>query len=70
MAAYCAEGWSRITRRPGILSRDKVTEACCRAWTCDSRRAARELGFSASTSLETGLARTLAWYKEAGWISY
>jgi nucleoside-diphosphate-sugar epimerase len=69
-AGFCAEMWSRVTRRPGILSRDKVAEACCRAWTCDSRRAARELGFEAATSLETGLARTLAWYKEAGWISY
>ena len=68
--AGCAELWSRITRRPGILSRDKVTEACCRAWTCDPGRAARELGFEAATPLEAGLARTLAWYKEAGWIRY
>ena len=70
MVAGCAELWSRVTRRPGILSRDKVTEACCPAWTCDSRRAFRELGFAAQTSLEAGLARTLAWYKEAGWIRY
>ncbi len=69
-AGLWAEWWSRITRKPGILSRDKVAEACCRAWTCDSRRAARELGFEATTPLETGLARTLAWYKEAGWIRY
>ncbi len=69
-AAWCAERWSRFTRRPGILSRDKVAEARCAAWTCDTRRAARELGFEASTALETGLALTLAWYKEAGWIRY
>lgn len=68
--AFGAEMWSRIIRRPGILSRDKVTEACCPAWTCDPGRAARELGFEAPTSLEAGLARTLAWYKEAGWIRY
>jgi nucleoside-diphosphate-sugar epimerase len=70
VVACCAELGSRTTRRPGIISRDKVTEACCRAWTCDSRRAARELGFEARTSLEAGLARSLAWYKEAGWIRY
>jgi len=69
-AAYSAEIWARVTRRPGILSRDKVTEACCRAWTCDTRRAARELHFEAKTTLEAGLARTLAWYKETGWIAY
>ena len=32
------------------------------------RRAAAELGFEAPTGLEEGLARTLAWYKEAGWL--
>ena len=39
-------------------------------WLCDSRRAAAELGWEAATPLEAGLARTLAWYKEAGWIRY
>ena len=67
---YCAEFWSRAIRKPGIISREKVAEAQCMAWTCDTRRAAAELGFEASTSLEVGLARTLAWYKEAGWLSY
>ena len=39
-------------------------------WVCDSRRAAAELGWEAATPLEAGLAGTLAWYKEAGWIRY
>ncbi len=69
-AGAAAEAWSRITGKPGIISRDKVAEARCRCWTCDSRRAAAELGFAASTALETGLATTLAWYKEAGWLTY
>lgn len=65
-----AEAWSRITGRPGILSRDKIAEARCPVWTCDGSRAAAELGFEAQTSLEHGLAATLAWYKEAGWLRY
>jgi nucleoside-diphosphate-sugar epimerase len=65
-----AEIWSRITRKPGIISREKVVEAQCEFWTCDVRRAAAELGFEAPTSLENGLAQTLAWYKEAGWLTY
>ncbi|HLH19878.1 MAG TPA: NAD(P)-dependent oxidoreductase [Bryobacteraceae bacterium] len=68
-AAYGAEMWARATGRPGILSRDKIAEARCRYWTCDASRAASELGFQARTSLDDGLARTLAWYKEAGWLS-
>ncbi len=67
---FCAELWARATRTPGIISREKVAEAQCTCWTCDTGRAAGELGFEARTSLEAGLARTLAWYKEAGWLSY
>jgi dihydroflavonol-4-reductase len=65
-----AELWSSITGKPGIISREKITEALYTSWTCDHRRAAAELGFSATTSLEAGLAKTLAWYKEAGWLAY
>ena len=66
----CAELCSRLTGKPTILSREKVKEARCRHWTCDTRRAAQELGFEAQTSLELGLAQTLAWYKETGWLKY
>ena len=69
-AGYIAEVWSHVTRKPVILSREKVAEARCMNWTCDSRRAAAELGFEAATSLEDGLAETLRWYKEAGWLTY
>lgn len=67
---YCAEIWAQATRRPGIISRDKIAEAQYRSWVCDSRRAAAELGSQPVTSLEAGLAETLAWYKEAGWVRY
>jgi dihydroflavonol-4-reductase len=66
----CAEIWSRAISTPGIISREKIAEACCTSWVCETRRAAAELGFIAQTSLETGLAHTLAWYREAGWIKY
>ncbi len=69
-AAFCAECWAHVTGRPGIVSREKVKEALCSHWTCDTQRAARELGFEARTSLDAGIAATLAWYKEAGWLTY
>jgi nucleoside-diphosphate-sugar epimerase len=65
-----AEVWAQITGRPGIVSREKIAEARCAAWTCDTQRARAELGFTAATDLEHGLAATLEWYKEAGWLSY
>jgi dihydroflavonol-4-reductase len=66
----CAELWSGISRKPGILSREKVREAQCRYWTCDTRRAAHELGFEARTSLALGISETLAWYRQMGWLRY
>nr|MDP9115378.1 sugar nucleotide-binding protein [Acidobacteriota bacterium] len=70
MAGLGAEVWARLTGTPGIVSRDKVTEALCPYWTCDTRRAAAEMGFEARTSLDAGLALTLQWYREAGWLKY
>jgi nucleoside-diphosphate-sugar epimerase len=67
---YASGMWARLTRKPGIVSRDKVREAQCRYWVCDTRRAKEELGFEAPTSIDEGLAMTLAWYREAGWLKY
>ena len=66
----CAELWSTLSGKPGILSRDKVREACCAGWVCDPGRARHELGFCAPTGLAEGLRRTLHWYKEAGWLKF
>ena len=69
-AGWCAEMWAHLAGKPGILSRDKVREAQCSYWTCDTRRAAQEIGFEARTPLDAGLAETFAWYREAGWLKY
>jgi len=70
LAAWCAELASWIRGKPGILSRQKVLEARCRYWVCDTARAASELGFRPEHSLRQGVAETLAWYKEAGWLAF
>jgi nucleoside-diphosphate-sugar epimerase len=65
-----AEIWSTVSRKPGILSRDKVAEARHRYWTCSGARAERELGFSAAVDLKTGLRKAILWYKESGWLKF
>ena len=67
--AFLSEVHSRLRARPSILSREKIREASCRYWVADTSRASRELGFQCRTSLEEGIRRTLAWYKNAGWLS-
>lgn len=66
----CAEAAARLTGKPGIISREKVREARYPYWTCDTSRASAELNFTAPTGIDAGLSETLAWYKEAGWLTY
>jgi nucleoside-diphosphate-sugar epimerase len=69
-AGFASEVWARLTGKASIVSREKIVEARPHYWVCDTQSATRDLGFEARTSLEAGLAVTLAWYKEAGWLSY
>jgi nucleoside-diphosphate-sugar epimerase len=67
-AGSCAEVVSRVTRKPGILSRDKVREMVCARWVCSADRAKNELGFEASTDFREGIEKSVAWYRSAGWL--
>ena len=69
-AGLLSEVWSRITGTPSIISREKIREAQFPYWTCDTRRFSQEIGFTAATPPSAGLAETLAWYKESGWLTY
>lgn len=63
-----AEAGSRFSARPSILSREKIREARCRWWVCDTRRARLELGFATKKSLREGIAETLDWYRINRWL--
>lgn len=67
---WLAEIAARLHKKPSIVSRDKIAEARCRFWTCDPSKARRDLGFEAGTPVRDGVAETLAWYREAGWLKY
>jgi nucleoside-diphosphate-sugar epimerase len=70
LAGCFADLLSRLTGRPGILSRDKILDARQRYWICDATRAAADLGFHTQTSLREGVAATLEWYRQAQWLTY
>lgn len=69
LIAWIAEMWGKTSGKPGILSRDKVAEASHRFWICSPDRARREIAFETRTPLREGIAQTLAWYKEARWLT-
>ncbi|HEX5400392.1 MAG TPA: NAD(P)-dependent oxidoreductase [Verrucomicrobiae bacterium] len=67
-ACVLQETVSRLTRRPGVLSRQKYAELTAPGWVCDVTRLRQELGIVCPTKLQLGLAETLAWYRQNGWL--
>ncbi len=53
-----------LTRKPSILSFDKLKELRQPAWTCTSERARRELGYAPRFPLTEGMADAVAWFRE------
>jgi nucleoside-diphosphate-sugar epimerase len=50
------------------LSRQKYAELRAPGWVCDPTRLRQEVGFVDDTTLENGIAKTLAWYRQEGWL--
>ncbi len=67
LAAF-VDVYSRIRRKPSVLSMDKAREAELGARTCSSAKAAEQLGFQPATSLIDRMRQTGEWYKEEGWL--
>ncbi len=65
--AAAAEAWGWASGQPGFFSRGKVREAAGN-WLCDIRKARRLLGFIPQVGFAEGFARTVKWYREAGWL--
>ena len=59
---------SRLTGKANVLNRYKYVELRSPAWVCDPSRLRRELGFECSTDLKKGITKTLAWYRQQGWL--
>jgi nucleoside-diphosphate-sugar epimerase len=69
-AAEVLQIGARLSGKPSILCPDKIREARQMDWTCDPAPARADLGFEPRRSLEQGLAETLAWYRDSGWLRY
>lgn len=67
-AAWAWEEIARLTGAPPLLNRDKAYELRQRYWVCDPGKAARELGFTTSISLQRGTQRVVEWYQRYRWL--
>ena len=59
---------SRATGRPNMLSRQKLPELLAPGWVCSTEKIRRDVGFTAPTSLQEGVRRTIEWYRGEGWL--
>lgn len=56
-----------VTGRPMVINRDKVREIKAPSWACDDEPI-RRLGYRPTLNLAAGLADTVRWYRENGWL--
>jgi len=68
LSAMVSETIGRLRGQTAILNLDKVKEAEQVAWTCDSTKIRRELGWRPRWTLQEGLKQAADSYREAGWI--
>jgi nucleoside-diphosphate-sugar epimerase len=61
-------GVAAITGRATLLSTDKAPEFFAPAWTCRPDAMLRDAGWRARVDLDTGLRRTMEWYRAERWL--
>jgi nucleoside-diphosphate-sugar epimerase len=66
--ASAADGWARLVGRPSILSRANLVERLQPFWLFDSSKARETFGYVPQVSLAQGVAKTLQWYHDLGWL--
>lgn len=66
--AFFSEYFSKLSKRPALLNRDKAVEMIQKDWVCDITKAKTVLGFEPRTPLSAGAKFTIEWYKKENWL--
>lgn len=69
VVSVIAEKIGIMRMKPSTLNRDKYHIMKQRNWNVDISKAQSMFGFSPRTSLEEGLAKSVRWYREQGWLT-
>jgi nucleoside-diphosphate-sugar epimerase len=56
------------TGEPGQLDYRRAQDMVQRAWTCDTRPATEDLGWTPAYDLVQGFRDALSWYLDNGWL--
>lgn len=68
VAAALLEKAARVAGRAPPFDRRRARDLAQHQWTCETGPTERALGWEPSVPLPEGLRRTVAWYRERGWI--
>jgi len=66
--AYIAQFFSMFSKNAATFNIEKARDFVQRYWTCDVSKAKEQLGYKQQYSLQEGMNRTIAWYKENKWL--
>jgi len=66
--AFFSEYFSKFSKRPTLLNRDKAAEMIQKDWVCDITKAKTALGFEPRFPLSEGARITFEWYKKENWL--
>jgi nucleoside-diphosphate-sugar epimerase len=68
--AMLADGFSKITRKPPLINRERILILRQEAWTCSPARFSDDTGFQPDGDLKKGVFATAEWYREKGWLKW
>lgn len=68
VVSFVAEKWGVARMKPSTLNRDKFNIMKQRNWAVDVSKARKMFGFDPKVDLREGVKRSVAWYKQEGWI--
>jgi nucleoside-diphosphate-sugar epimerase len=66
--AMLADAFSKITRKPPLINRERILILRQEAWTCSPARFSDDTGFQPDDDLKKGVFATAEWYREKGWL--
>ena len=66
--AMLADAFSKITRKPPLINRERILILRQKAWTCSPARFSDDTGFQPDDDLKKGIFATAEWYREKGWL--
>jgi nucleoside-diphosphate-sugar epimerase len=66
--ATFAQFFSMFSKKPATFNLEKARDFVQEAWTCDTTKAQKELGFVEQYSLSEGMKNTIDWYKKEKWL--